>query len=826
MDSPIRLSLSLLMALALVRAAAAQDAAGVAFFEAKIRPVLVKHCYECHSQEAGKSKGGLLLDTRQGIRSGGDSGAAVVPGDAAKSLLLTAIKRTDPDLEMPPKKPQLPPAVIADIEAWIVAGATDPRETAAKAAEHPPVDLESGRKFWSYRKPLPPALPATRRTDWATRDLDRFVLAELEENQLAPSPDAEPVVLLRRLYFDLIGLPPTPKQAADFRESAIRHPPSAIEQVVDELLRSPRFGERWGRHWLDVARFAESNGREANLTFPHAWRYRDYVIDAVNADVPFDRFITEQIAGDLLPAREDAERARLLIATGFLAVGAKGLGEFNKAQFAADVADEQLDTVTRAVMASSVACARCHDHKSDPFSMEDYYALAGIFKSTRTCFGNWIDSENNNDGDLIRLPELPGQLIPSKPISAERVQQLKSELARMDREEKEEQEQAAKDRAAGKDLSGDSFKMLQKAIGRYWRRGGIDGELERVDEQGRALPLCMGVMDAEVHDSALYERGEIARPGRTVVRGFPRVIEVKVAPPGARSGRLEFAQWLTHRDHPFTARVMANRVWRHLFGTGLVRTVDNFGFSGERPSHPELLDHLAIKFMDGGWSVKALIREIVLSRTYRQASTYRADAFQKDPDNRLLWRVSKRRLDAEVIRDSMLAVSGLLDTTRRPGSFVAELDGQSVSLIGFNPKIPADLDGSRHRSVYLPALRDHLPDVLEHFDFAAPTLVVGDRDVTNVPLQALYLMNGAFVQEQAAALAQRVMQEKSTEAERIRRTFALCFNRPPDATESQLASDFFQTARDTLEESPTREQTILTHYCHALLASGEFRNAD
>ena len=296
--------------------AAAQE---FAFFEAKIRPVLVKHCYECHSVESGKSKGGLMLDTRQGIRGGGETGPAVVPGDAAKSLLLSAIKHSDPDLEMPPKKPKLDASVIADFETWIKVGAADPRESAAKLAERPPVDVETGRKFWSYQRPVKVA-----------GNVDSFIEAKLKENKLTPSPEAEPVVLLRRLYFDLIGLPPTPKEVKAFLD---RSPEACktYEQIVDELLQSPRFGERWGRHWLDVARFAESNGRESNLTFPHAWRYRDYVIDAVNADVPFDRFITEQIAGDLLPAKDDAERARLLIATGFLALGAKGLNEMSKA---------------------------------------------------------------------------------------------------------------------------------------------------------------------------------------------------------------------------------------------------------------------------------------------------------------------------------------------------------------------------------------------------------------------------------------------------------------------------------------------------------------
>ena len=774
-----------------------------AFFEAKIRPVLVKHCYEWHSVESGKSKGGLMLDTRQGIRGGGETGPAVVPGDAAKSLLLSAIKHSDPDLEMPPKKPKLDAPVIADFETWIKAGAVDPRESTAKFKERPPVDIAAGRKFWSYQRPVKVA-----------GTVDSFIEAKLKENKLTPSPEAEPVVLLRRLYFDLIGLPPTPKEVKAFLD---RSPEACktYEQIVDELLQSPRFGERWGRHWLDVARFAESNGRESNLTFPHAWRYRDYVIDAVNADVPFDRFITEQIAGDLLPAKDDAERARLLIATGFLAFGAKGLNEMSKAQFAADLADEQLDTVTRAVMASSVACARCHDHKTEPFSMEDYYSLAGIFKSTQTFYGTWIDSENNNGSHLIRLPDLPGQLIPNRPLTAGRVTQLKEQRAQLDAEEKAQNEYAIQAKLEGRDISGEYFKMLSNAIRILWTRGGIDGALEKVDDQGRALPLCMGVQEGKTQDSRLYERGEIAHTAKAVPRGFPRVIEFSGKMPKQQSGRLELAQWLTSREHPLTARVMANRVWRHLFGAGIVRTVDNFGFSGERPSHPELLDHLAIRLVDSGWSVKALIREIVLSRTYRQASTHRADVFDRDPDNRLLWRANKRRLDAEVIRDSMLSVAGVLDPSCRPGSLVAELDGQSVSLIGFNTQLPLDLDGSKRRSIYLPVLRDNLPDVLEQFDVANPNLVTGDRDVTNVPLQALYLLNSRFVQDQASALAKRVQ----LSADRIQCAFDLCFNRPPDAQEIELAKDFFRGRS-------TDDLMVLAAFCQSLLSSAGFRFAD
>lgn len=802
---------------------AAHDAAGAedfSFFEAKVRPVLTKHCYECHSFESGKSKGGLVLDTKHGTLTGGDTGPAVVPGDPAKSLLLTAINHSDPDLEMPPKKPQLPKTVIADIESWIKAGAHDPRVTAVKSAERPPVDLEAGRQFWSYKQPVMPKQ--------AAQGIDGFIAAKLKENQLTPAPDAEAVVLLRRLCFDLTGLPPTPQQVQDFSIEK-------LEATVDALLASKEFGVRWGRHWLDVVRYAESNGRESNLAFPQAWRFRDYVIDAVNADVPFDRFVTEQVAGDLLPAKNDAERARLWIATGFLAFGAKGLNEQNKAQFAADVADEQLDAVTRAVLASSIACARCHDHKTDPFSMEDYYALAGIFKSTQTFYGNWVDSENNNHSRLIRLPELPGQVIPNKSVPEARVKQLKADLLKMDQEEKERKAYYEKAKREGRDISGEYYKMLTTAIGNYWRRGGINGELERVDEKGRALPLCMGVKDAEkIADSQLYDRGELAHPVKAVPRGFPQLIPSKTVVAKDQSGRRELAQWLTSRDNPLTARVMANRVWHHLLGAGIVRTVDTFGFGGERPSHPELLDYLAIRFMDGGWSVKKLIKEIVMTKTYRQRSSNAEFGMRSaesmpnstlstprliDPDNRLLSHANKRRLDAEVIRDSMLAISGLLDTSRRPGSLVSELDSASLSLIGFNNKLPADLDGSHRRSIYLPVIRDQMPDVLEQFDVANPNLVTGDRDVTNVPLQALYLLNGTFVQEQATALAQRITKEKPTQPERIRRAFALCFNRPPDAKEQQLAAKFFQTG-------PADDPKLLTAFCQSLLSSAEFRIAD
>ncbi len=806
--------------------AASPSEGKIAFFESKIRPVLVKHCYECHSAESGKAKGGLLLDGRDAIRKGGDTGPAVVPGEPAKSLLLTAISHRDPDLQMPPKKAQLPKAVVDDFERWIKSGAADPRGPSGLTVERPPVDIEGGRKFWAFRKPVQSPRPKTVQPGWAKRDLDYFVLNRLENAGLTPTPDAKPVTLIRRLYFDLIGLPPTHSAVVKFNQRAKKDGlDSALASEVDSLLASERFGERWGRHWLDVARFAESSGKESNLTFPHAWRYRDYVIDAFNEDKPFNRFITEQIAGDLLPAKNDAERARLLVATGFLALGPKGLNEMNKQQFFADLVDEQIDSVTRAVMASSVACARCHDHKFDPFSMEDYYALAGVFRSTKTFFGTAIGSENNIGGDLITLPSLKNQLIPNKSLPPAKVASLKARVAKLNAEERDGRVAIRKAIAEGRNPAG--LFTLRDALRILWTRGGLEGQLKTIDDEGNALPLAMGVMDREaINDAPLLERGEIAHPGKRIPRAFPRVIAMKGIPalPKGQSGRLELAQWLTSPEHPLTARVMANRVWRHLFGAGIVSTVDNFGFTGARPSHPELLDHLALKFVAEGWSIKSLIREIVLSRAYRQASTYRADCFQKDPDNRLRWRMSKRRLDAEVIRDSMLAVAGRLDTTRRPGSLIADVGDKTVSLFGFTKQIPADLDGSRHRSVYLPVVRDRLPDVLDLFDFAEPSLVTGDRDTTNVPLQALYLMNSSFVQNQAEGLAERVLLASVSLEDRLTRAFELCYNRRPDADELRLAKKFFSTAQSNSNTADLKQ--ALTAFCQSLLCTAEFRNVD
>ncbi|MDA7497404.1 DUF1549 domain-containing protein, partial [bacterium] len=518
----------------------------IAFFETNIRPILIDQCYKCHSVESGKSKGGLLLDSREGLVNGGDTGPAVVPGNTEKSLLLTAINHSDPHLEMPPKKTKLSEKIITDFKTWIEKGATDPRKSTGIIANKPPVSVEEGRNFWSFKKPVHVTTPSVEDEDWVRRDLDYFVLAALEERNIAPSKDAAPSVILRRLYFDLVGLPPSPESMASFLKAIDEgNLDTALEAQVDSLMASDAYGERWGRHWMDAARFAESSGKESNLTFPHAWRYRDYVIDSFNDDTPFNRFIEEQIAGDLLPYDNDIERAEHLIATSFLAFGPKSLNEMNKLQFSADLIDEQIDVISRAIMANSIACARCHDHKFDPYSMTDYYALAGIFASTETFFGTAVDSENNVGGDLITLPLIKDQLIPNKSFPKNKFEALKNQLVTLYEEERTKKSAVQRAVKDGTDPRG--IYTLRDVLRILWTRGRIEGQLETVDAQGNALPLTMGTLDREkIINVPLLDRGSISAPGDEVLRGFPEVIQLEnIEPPSSeQSGRLELARWL------------------------------------------------------------------------------------------------------------------------------------------------------------------------------------------------------------------------------------------------------------------------------------------
>ena len=641
------------------------------FFETKIRPVLVRECYGCHSSKAGNVRGGLRLDTRERMLLGGATGPAVVPGDVEESWLYNAI--THQDFVMPPKR-KLPQDVLDDFKVWIEMGAPDPRVSlqenvqAAITAD----DIETAKaEFWAYQHPRKADAPTVKNDAWCQTDIDYHILSGLENAGFGPAEDAEPRAMVRRLYFDLVGLPPTPKQVAAFETAWLKGAKSAVRALADELLAREQFGERWGRHWLDVVRYAESTGRTVNMTFPHAWRFRDYVIDSFNEDKPFDHFVQEQIAGDLLPVQTDQEWSEHLVATTFLAIGAKNINEQNRIQFRADLVDEQIDTTTRVFLGTSVACARCHDHKFDAIPQSDYYALAGVFGNTETYFGNaqssygrFAGAQAKQNSNLIRLPVNDPNPF-DKTLSKEEVERLRGEI-----------EDKVSSLASVRRISrqGGAATVQQQRNRTLNELEQLSGRLGNVDENGSPRSFTMGVQErGKPKDLPILVRGEIDQPAQIVPRGFPQVLcETPISISGDKSGRLAFARWVGSDQNTLLARVMVNRIWKTLVGNGIVTSMENFGVTGQPPSHPELLDHLAIIFIDSGWSVKTVIREIVNSRSYRIGTTYNEKYHAQDPDNTLLWRANRRRLDAEVVRDSMLAISGKLDLQRPRGSEVAK----------------------------------------------------------------------------------------------------------------------------------------------------------
>jgi cytochrome c553 len=792
------------------------DAGQLEFFEKNIRPVLADKCYKCHSAQSEKVKGGLLLDTREGIRQGGDSGHAVVPGNVGESLLIKALRYTDKDTAMPPQKSggKLPDNVIADFEKWVKMGAPDPREGKAVVAKKE-IDFTKAREFWAFKAPQAAPVPDVSDKAWPRTDLDRHVLAGIEAKGLKPVADADKRSLIRRTYFDLIGLPPTPEDMdAFFKDKS----PDAFVKVVDRLLASPQFGERWGRHWLDVARYAESTGKERNFTFPEAWRYRDYVVGAFNADKPYDEFIREQIAGDLLPAKDAAERNEHLIATGFLAIGTKSLNEKNKTQFEMDLVDEQIDVTSRAVLGLTAACARCHDHKFDPIPTKDYYALAGIFRSSRTFFGTAGGQKNKNGSPLLTLNAVSQPAVPQPATAPAADAALKALLA-------QNPKRAQRFAAMTPDQQAKAIERIK-----------ANGKLGRIDAPAAAQTpaatagagQAMGVQDGRPGDCPIYVRGEVDNIGPTVPRGFLTILTPGGMPSinSQHSGRLELADWLAGTGNPLTARVMANRVWLNLFGEGIVPTADNFGATGEKPSNPALLDYLATRFMSDGWSVKKLIRNIVLSRTYQLSGNFDAKNYEADPDNVLVWRASPRRLDAEAIRDAILAASGQLTLTPPVGSVVANVGegyiGKGIRPATFNVN-------ANYRSVYLPIVRDFVPEMLGIFDFAEPSLVVAARETTNVPSQSLFMMNSAFVLENSRALAKRLLAMSQYDySQRITMAYMLTLSRPPSEAERARADKFLRSEAQGLipaKNGKAQEagEIAWATFCQALFACAEFR---
>jgi hypothetical protein len=877
---------------------AAPDPAGVEFFEKKIRPVLVDQCYKCHSTQSEKLKGNLLLDRAQGMLKGGDSGKpSIVAGDAERSPLIEAIRYKNEDLQMPPKQ-RLTDAQIADFVAWVNMGAPDPRTAAAAVAASPKTD------FWSFQPPKDHPVPQTGR-NWPISPIDNFILAKLKDYNVAPSPPADRRTLIRRATYDLHGLPPTPQEV----EAFVNDPsPNAYAKVIDRLLASPRYGERYGRHWLDLARYSDTKGyvydREERR-YVHAHAYRDWVIRALNDDLPYDQFLMNQIAADQMLKTVAPEGNRDLAAMGFLTVGRRFLGVPH------DIIDDRIDTLTRTTIGLSVGCARCHDHKYDPIPTADYYSLYGVFaanveRSVRLDpepppseayetykkelqkrvqkLDEAFAKKREEVADrfrkqapryimaLLEVDKLPIELfyeiMGEEDINPVVVRQWQELILRRSKTfdpvfapwhalskipEKEFAQQApqviqqlatqpvnpkvaraiATTQPTMRDVAAaygnvfqeadKAWRSLKKADGKatvladpaleqlrhilygpespavvppgsfadiefFFDEGGreqifkLQGEIDRWNmSAGGAPPHALILEDRPVQQNPrILKRGNPAAKGEEVPRQFLAILAGPNRQPFKHgSGRLELAQAIASKDNPLTARVIVNRIWGWHFGRGLVTTPSDFGTRCETPSHPELLDYLAVRFMNEGWSIKKLHRLLMLSATYMQSSADDPARIAADPENRLLSRMPRNRLDFESMRDSLLVASGEIDLT---------MGGRPVEMF----KSPF----SKRRSVYGLVDRQFLPATFRTFDFANPDLHTPQRVDTTVPQQALFMMNSPFVVERARALANRgEIKNVSDPAERIRKFYQLLFQRDPTAKQIEIGLAFIDAAQ-------------------------------
>lgn len=911
------------------------------FFEKKIRPILTEHCHKCHAVSSKKVKADLYLDTRKGLLKGGDSGPAIVPGDPEKSLLIEVIRYKDTDMEMPPKS-KLPDAVIADFETWVKNGAAWPDEAAPTADENAiAFDLEKRKsEHWCWK----PLAPAPRTPGF----IDQLIGEKLKEAKLRPAPHAEPSTLLRRLTFDLTGLPPTPGEIEEFKKAAAANLDTAVEAAVDRLLSSPHFGERWGRHWLDLMRYAETHGHEFDYPIHNSHHYRDYVIRALNADVPYDLFVAEHIAGDLLPdprLHPQNQTNESIIGTGFWYLGEAVHAPTDVRLDEANRIDNMVDTFSKSFLGLSIACARCHDHKFDAISTADYYALTGFLQSTRRNeykqdpgkkiaagiaeidkIADAVYKVPNEVADASLPPKnLPeGLLLPTNSrwftsghafgdshlpaLAWNPIQNTITEHAVYDSSRYGDKLHGVL-RTPTFEITGDRVHLYVKGnakvnliidgyfmarfsgllfggtrkdikTGDKWQwitlagkdiaqKAGQKAYLEIIDngpgsvavmavtnardipkidqiypsnplaaklqeqfagkltelskkatELSNALPnpaaTILSVTEGTPENDSVHIRGSHKNLGKEVPRRFLTALGgEEIPPPGDASGRLELAEQVVSKSNPLTARVAANRIWHHLFGRGIVPTVDDFGPMGIPPSHPKLLDSLAAALIESKWSQKDLIRQIVLSKTYRQSANpypdlspqYLADT---DPENILLYKAPVRRLQAEAIRDSMLAISGRLDP---------KLYGNSVSvhLTSFmqgrgRPK-SGPLDGAGRRSIYTSIRRNFLPPMMLAFDMPSPFSAVARRTVSNVPAQALTLMNDPFVVNEAKRWADSTANIKENKT-RIETMFQQAFARHPSPDELKTTLAWIQT-------HPSKK-TAWQDFAHSLWNAKEF----
>jgi uncharacterized protein DUF1549/uncharacterized protein DUF1553/cytochrome c len=941
------------------------------FFEKKIRPILAASCQRCHNSRSKVA--GLDLTTAEALQRGGDSGPVINREKPEESRLLKVIGY-DSEMKMPPSG-KLKDHEIAALTEWVKLGAPWPGAVTAAASAVTPVASaitpvasaitpvasgsrpknpaarsfsEEEKSFWAYQPVRAvgavsaQAQPPIKDEAWAQSPIDRFILRKLEEKNLKPAPPADKLTLLRRATFDLTGLPPTEKEMRDFLAD---QSPDAFDKVVERLLASPRYGERWGRHWLDVARYADSTGNDEDHRYPHAWKYRDYVIESFNNDLPYDQFVREQVAGDLLPAKNPGEvNRRGIIATGFLALGPKAIAQQDKKKMLYDVYDEQVDVTTKAFLGLTVSCARCHDHKFDPILTKDYYAMIGMFASTR--------SFTNPDSHVSEVLEKP--LVPKEEFerykATKREHQEKERRLRLAIEEilDEVKERAVKENSSrladyfvaarkiytgeGQDgatladvarqanLNEDALKGWVKFLKpnedvrgylNEWNNAapGALAEVARVYQErfqtrfaewekktgkwreeyrtalaeNRSLPdrpnfeagddrffndvyfgggpfavvtkdqkrfsperwsklialrkeqgelkkaapaepeMACAIEEGPPIEQKVFIRGDYNNSGEDAPKGFPTILaRYDTKPSFVGSGRLQFAEWLTQPGHPLTARVMVNRIWQWHFGEGLVRTPDNFGKMGERPTHPELLDYLATQFIKNGWSIKAMHRMIMLSNAYRMSSINPNVTEEADPDNHFLTRFNRRRLSIEEMRDGLLAIDGTLDLTMGGTLQTGRgTDGENnQGRLSLNP------EKLKRRTVYLPLRRANLPTLLNLFDFGDATTTSGKRQLTNVATQALFWLNSEFLYECSQKVAKSMLDRKElSDSARIETAYALILNRRPDKDEIERASNYIAGFKQKFADE-NADQKAWQSLLRVLMSSNDFVYVD
>jgi hypothetical protein len=774
--------------------------AGSELFEKKIRPVLVERCYECHSANAKKVKGGLLLDTRAGLRKGGDSGPAIVPGKPDESLLIKAIGYHDDKLEMPPKNRLSDDEVAAFVE-WVKLGAPDPREGTPPG---PKLELVEATKFWSFQPVQRPSLPDVSDKQWPQTPIDHFILSELQKRRLKPAPAADRRTLIRRASYDLIGLPPSPEEVEEFTKDAAPLP-EAFAKVVDRLLASSHYGERWGRHWMDVVRYADTAGDNSDYPVPELYRYRNYVIDAFNSDKPYDEFVREQIAGDLLPAKEQSKKNEQIIATGYIALSRRfGSIVDNYPQHL--TIEDTIDNLGRTFLGLSISCARCHDHKFDAISKEDYYGLYGIFQSTKYPFpGIELDKKPRDFVPLLEPEKYKALMDPYQ----KRLAEIEASVAKLKEERKQAVEKKDEKRAA-------ELAQAVKTAG---------------DERSKVPPprvdMAYAVSDAKPAHAKVHKQGDPKSPGDEVPRRFLQVLggQTLSAEDAKTSGRRQLADWIAQTNNPLTARVIANRIWHYHFGSGLVATPNDFGVRGQPPTHPQLLDWLAGRFVADGWSIKKMHRLIMTSRVYQLSSADDEQNLAQDPENQFHWRFNRRRLDAEQFRDAVMLLAGTLDLSplKKPHPF------PPVEKWDFTQHYPfKDVYPTTRRSVYIMNKRLTALPYFQTFDGADPNATTAERDSSVTTVQALYLLNDDFIHEQAGKFARRLLRERAEDAARIDHAFELVLGRGPTTSERERSLRFIEQARARVQPAKAQDPEIRvwTSFAAVLLRINEFLYVD